>query len=320
MTDSRGPIAAVSIAVVIAVMALSTSASQTRLISITEYVSVVRNDGTPIEGLPRSAFQLTSNDQPVPIDSVSQATAPLTIALVLDATASIAFFELPAKLLEQSFLGRLRPGDRARVLTVATSPLIDDAWTDDVKVLKRSIERALDGDRTGPSPIWDTLWHASVALSSEPGPRVILLSTDGRTTGNERGFFDVLHDLSIDNVTVAVISSAMRESFGQMGGKQANVRPDATLRALAAHTGGPFYVDSNLPTRPPPKPAKPAPDAPPADLRLRRDVIFARVMTELQRRYAVTFVVPADGQFHHLRVTVQQPGATVRARAMYLAK
>ena len=309
MTSARLTLGAATLAAIVVTTAPLVSTRQADRASIVEYVSVLSADGTPIDGLPPTAFQLTSDDQPITIGDVSSIAAPMTMAVVLDATASVgANLELPSKVLERALLPRLRERDRARVLTVATSPFVGDRWTSDVSLLKSSIKQALDGSRTGPSPIWDTLWHAGRALSTEPGPRVVLLATDGRTSGNEHGYLDVLYRLSVDGITVAVIASAQRETLGQMAGKLAVVRPDVTLRDLAAQTGGPFYVDRNIPTRTP------------TDLRLESEVIVGRMMAELQRRYAIRFSAPADGQFHRLRVTVQHPGATVRARAMFLSK
>ena len=289
--------------------------SPSRAASIVEYVAVVSDDGAPIVGLKAGDFQVTT-DVPVTIEDVSPATTPLSIALVVDGTASVGeHLEVSANVLDRALLDRLRPGERVRILTVATSPVVGEGFTADVARLKGLVRQALDGGRTGPSPIWDTLWHAGQALAAEPSPRVILLFSDGRATGNNRGFFEMLHALSLDGITVAIVASANRETLGQIGGQAAIVRPDAALRALADNTGGPYYVDRNVP----PATSKPAPGSN-APARLQAEVIVERIMTELRQRYAVRFVVPADGTFHKLRVAVSRPGVTVRARAMFLAK
>jgi hypothetical protein len=108
-------------------------------------------------------------------------------------------------------LRRLRTGDRVSVATISTTRDPGSPFTSDRQVFFRDVRRALavpGADRYGPSPIWDATDAAIVRLESEPGRRVVVLITDGLSTGNRLGLDAVVDHAVRSSVAVFVVAEA----------------------------------------------------------------------------------------------------------------
>jgi Ca-activated chloride channel homolog len=276
-------------------------------------VSVVNAKGAPVTGLRFDDFHVAVDGVVRPPDAVSPFVAPLSLIVLIDATASVSAFVLdsPKKELAKA-IGRAlgaRRADRIRVggfaATTVMSPVIttpDDA--------SRAVDAALrwsDREKHGPSPIWDAVVEATDILAREPGRRVIVLLTDGRTTGNRNGFFDMLRRLMLANVTVAVIAEGERSTIPQTRSLAVIVRPDAKLQQVVLDTGGVFWADQYVQ-----RSRGNAPKATTGEL-------FDQVVAELRAAYAITFSLEPDNLFHRLAIQVSREGMIVHTPGGFVA-
>jgi hypothetical protein len=108
-------------------------------------------------------------------------------------------------------LRRLRAGDRVSVATISKARDPGSPFTSDRHAFVRDVSRALatpGGDRYGPSPIWDATDAAVTRLASEPGRRVVVLLTDGLSTGNRLGVDAVIDHAARSGVAIFIVAEA----------------------------------------------------------------------------------------------------------------
>jgi hypothetical protein len=103
---------------------------------------------------------------------------------------------------------------------------------------------ALNDGTGGASPLWDAL---DAVLGSLDGHGAIVVVTDGRTTGNELSFAELLSRLERSRVPVFFLCAERP--------KQVSVAdPSVRLRRIAAATGGQYYAIGNYSGLGKPKP------------------------------------------------------------------
>ena len=93
-------------------------------------------------------------------------------------------------------------------------------------------------ERFGPSPIWDALDEAIRVLAPEPGRRVVILVSDGRSTGNTVSAQAVVDRAVTAGVVVSGLSDARVQTIPQGGDLVAKVRAGLMMRELARLSGG----------------------------------------------------------------------------------
>jgi Ca-activated chloride channel family protein len=145
-----------------------------------------------------------------------------------------------------------------------------------------------------------------VALSKEPGRRVVLVLTDGREWTNERGALAAadttqrlthappsLINLALDrNVLIYAIGVWTKVD-------RAEQRPSSDIESLAALTGGGYQEMKE------------------SD---QMHALASQIMVELHQQYVLGFAPQTfDGTTHRLSVKVKRPGMTVSARKSYFA-
>ena len=111
--------------------------------------------------------------------------------------ANIAVHDRPGMVggMADGLLNRLRPQDRVLLMRFAGHQgWTLGAWSEDRAQNLATARMLLDPvdpmHVTGPSPIWDAVASAARLLESQPGPRAIVLVTDGHATGNRLGVAD----------------------------------------------------------------------------------------------------------------------------------
>jgi hypothetical protein len=106
---------------------------------------------------------------------------------------------------------------------------------------------ALSEHTGGTSPLWDALDAVIRSLDGVTGRRAIVVVTDGRTTGNNLSFAEILQRLQRAGVPVFFICAERP--------KQAAIAdPSIRLRQIATATGGKYYVIRNYSGLARPKP------------------------------------------------------------------
>jgi hypothetical protein len=195
--------------------------------------------GTTVAGL--------STPSSVPARRSFVAADGLSAILLMDTSASVS---RSAMLLDprftevfNAFLRGLKAGDRAAVGVIASRPRFT-SLTADVREMTagvRTLLRVLDADRLGPSPIWDATDEALTMLEGEATRPVIVLFTDGKSSGNLHGSAEVLaHATRLGATIHAVIEG---------GGTRLILQPTAALDPadvvgrVAEGSGGRLLLD-----------------------------------------------------------------------------
>lgn len=213
--------------------------------SATTRVIFTRDDRlTPVTTMTSNAIDVIVEGEPARIDALAPDRDPLSLILLVDVTKTMsevmvsfvwdpsvswdgqrdvnapnppgsraadsptALFFDPIRL---GLLRQLRAGDRISVATISKTRDPGSPFTSDREVFFRDIRRALaapSADRYGPSPIWDATDAAVGRLESEPGRRVIVLITDGLSTGNRLGLDAVADHAARSSVTIFVVAEA----------------------------------------------------------------------------------------------------------------
>jgi VWFA-related protein len=265
----------------------------------------VTTGGGSVAGLSREEFEVSIDGAPAPIAAFAAGPAPITVALLLDVTASMTNYGDLGDELDRSFARALEPGDRGRAGGIANRLQLAPEFTSDRRALVAAARKAIDfrkEDRFGPSPIWDGLDATIAALEQERGRRGVILVTDGRATGNAKGAASVINRAVASGVVVHVLSESRTLIIRQGETSAARVRAGLALEELARMTGGVL-----LPENPPE--SGEFPDAGP---------LISRLVEDLRAMYTlgVSAAGPA-GRAYTISVRVKRPGVVVRARVGY---
>jgi Ca-activated chloride channel family protein len=256
-------------------------AATTELVEV--YVTVVDGKGQPVDGLHREQFTVFDDGVARSIEAFTAGEFPLTVAVGVDRSWSMAGTRLDAaRAGALKLVQALRSDDQLMALAIgsrveAVGPL---------GTSRDSIASALARlDPWGTSPIGDGVTQAIDAIAEGRGRRALVLLTDGEDRYSEQDRSVVLDRVRRADVLVFPIGIGRRLS--------------PLLIELAALSGGRALA------------ARDRTDAERAAL---------TIANELRHQYLIGFA-PAAGShkgWHPLRVDVAQPAVVVRARSGYL--
>jgi Ca-activated chloride channel family protein len=261
--------------------------------TVAVYATVLDRDHHLVTNLTRDDFAVRDNGKPVDVSVFSAEPAPITIAIMLDTSGSMAD-NLPLVLTgAEQLITRLSPADTGRLGAFGERTVFSPGFTSNHDELLRFLRTRVKAG--GETPLWNAVDLAMVYLKDIPGRRVVLVFTDGYdSTTLEHGFQAVTKRADDEEVMVYAI--------GCWGGKDSgDDKPDGNLRKIADHTGG-GYTELTW------------------DHAEDLASTFARVADELHHQYVIGFT-PAqfDGKVHTLEVRVKGDGLTARARKTYVA-
>jgi Ca-activated chloride channel family protein len=280
-----------------ALTAAQTPTFRTGVRIVPVYVTVQDDDGRLVPDLTQDAFRVLEDGRPVDIVAFSRDPQPLSVAIMIDASQSVANLGINTRNLRLrdailAFAAALAPGDRASVGTFGMEIAVGANLTSD----PRELARVLDEEvwMGGGTPLWQAIVAAIASLANEPGRRVVLVITDGVDTGGLPGFRGgqaaVEMDASRDDCMIYAIKQHTR------------YRPElsADIQRVAENSGGGYLL---LPPTGDPTAA------------------MARVAEELRHQYLLGFVPRAnDGRTHRVDVQMTRAGLTARARHTYIAE
>ncbi len=275
---------ALALGVVLAAALVPAGAQQPTFKAGVEIVAVdvlVTSGDRLVPGLTSADFDVRDNGVRQRVDRVTEGglqAVPLDVVLVFDTSGSMAGPRLQ-QLVEagRGVLDRLRPVDRAALVTFSDRTVLQQSPTSDCD----SVRRALDGmsavDRTS---MFDGLYVALMRPRSPDSRSMVLLFSDGLDNASWLSGKQVLQvALESDSVVYAVgLDESIRRQVGD----------------LAAQTGGDVVI---------------------ADSTKRLRTLFARLLAEMQARYVLTYYpqnVTREG-WHAIDVRV--PGRSVRVKA-----
>jgi VWFA-related protein len=270
-----------------------TFSATTRLVTVA--VSVMdRRTGAPVEGLTRADFEVLSDGQPADIVQFSNTTGPVTVALLLDASGSMAVNRAlpPAAAAAAELLGDMRDADRAGIFTFDEN-LVERLTFDTVGPAHA---QALAGLKAfGSTSLYDAVLATSQAAAADASPRRgVIVFTDGVDTSSIRRPEDVRTRVAGIDVPLYIV--AMVGDTRMRGTNTSPLGETHPLTLLANDTGGQLFAVGG---------------------RTSMTMVREKILTDLRRHYLLAIAPDTRAGWHPL--TVRTTGAhTVRARAGYI--
>jgi Ca-activated chloride channel family protein len=263
---------------------LAQFSSQVQLVEV--YATVTDAKGEPVTGLTREDFQIYENNQIQDVSTFAAGEFPLTVALGIDRSWSMAGDKLRlAKQASQSFLRALKPGDRSMVVAINNDAEVVAPLTMDRLNQGRTIE-ALDPWST--TALHDAIMATLDRLAPEPGRQALVIFSDGTDRYSKASAAQVVERARRSNALIYLIAFGRERS--------------PLLAELAVVTGGRSFLLRDV-----------------RDL----DKTLADVAKELRYQYLLGYA-PADPidadhpEWRSIRVVLKKPGAKVRARDGYM--
>lgn len=252
------------------------------------YASVTDTAGQPVEGLTQEDFEVRENGELQTISAFTAGQFPLSVALALDRSFSMAGDCLSlAKTGGRAFLDALRPTDEAMIVAVGSR-------VETLAPLSTRRQEQLDAvarlDAFGTTGLHDAIIAAIDAVQPAKGRRALVLLSDGNDRYSTASAADALDHARRADVMIYPVALG-------------RTRPPL-LAELAALTGGrSFHVID--PTRLP------------GTLRA--------VARELHEQYLLGYtpsrpIVAGGNEWRSIAVTVKRTEVRVRARDGYLVK
>jgi Ca-activated chloride channel family protein len=260
--------------------AVAQFSSQVQLVEV--YATVTDAKGEPVTGLKREDFEIYENNQIQDVSTFAAGEFPLTVALGIDRSWSMAGDKLRlAKQASQSFLRALKPDDRSMVVAINNDAEVVAPLTMDRFNQARAVE-ALDPWST--TALHDAIIATLDRLAPEPGRQALVIFSDGTDRYSKASAAHVIERARRSNALIYLIAFGRERS--------------PLLAELAVVTGGRSFLLRDV-----------------RDL----DKTLAEVAKELRYQYLLGYT-PADPidaehpEWRSIRVVLKKPGAKVRAR------
>jgi Ca-activated chloride channel family protein len=263
--------------------AIAQFSSQVQLVEV--YATVTDAKGELVTGLQRTDFQVYENNQLQDVSTFAAGEFPLTVALGVDRSWSMAGDPLRlAKQASQAFLRALKATDRSMVVGISSDAEVLAPLTMDRFNQGRAIEAL---DPWGTTALHDAIVATLDRLAPQPGRQALVLFSDGADRYSRTTVAQVVERARRSNALIYPIA------FGK-------TRPPL-LAELAVLTGGRSF-----------------------QLRDARNLekTLATIARELRYQYLLGYSPsnPLDPDIHEwrsIRVVMTKPGLRVRARDGY---
>jgi Ca-activated chloride channel family protein len=261
--------------------------SSTQLVEV--YATVTDAKGQPVTGLRQSDFEVRENGVPQEVTTFAAGEFPLTVALGVDRSFSMARNLALAKQASQTFLRELKPGDRSMVVAISSEAEEIAPLSADRAAQSRAIA-ALDA--WGTTALHDAIVATLDRLEPEPGRQAIVVFSDGADRYSTHGAADVMERARRSNALIYPIAFGKTRS--------------PLLAELAVLTGGRSFL-----------------------LRDARELepTLATVARELRYQYLLGYtpakaIESGEREWRSITVHVKgtRPGLRVRARDGYMTE
>ena len=247
------------------------------------YATVTDAKGEPVTGLRQSDFRVYEDGAPQELSAFAFGEFPLTVALGVDRSFSMAGQRLElAKQASQSFLRELKPADRSMVVAISNETDVIAPLSTDRAAQARAIA-ALDAWST--TALHDSIISMLDRLESEPGRQAIVVFSDGTDRYSRHTAAEVMARARRSNALIYPIA------FGK-------TRPPL-LAELAVLTGGRSFL-----------------------LKDARELqsTLATIARELRYQYLLGYapakpIVSGEKEWRSIRVELTGGGAGLRIRA-----
>lgn len=265
------------------------SAQFTSSVNLVEvYASVVDEKGQPVRGLTVDDFEVLEDGEPQRISAFTAGEFPLTAALAVDTSFSMAGKPLTiVKGASRAFLDALRPTDEAVIVGIGSQvSVLAHAQNTRAEQLA-----AIDGlNAWGTTPLYDAIIAAIETIDGARGRRALVILSDGDDRYSEATAADALARARRSNVMVYPIALG-------------KTRPPL-FAEIATLTGGRSFHARNLEGL---------------------EATLTNVAAQLREQYLLGYSPsrpPQSGanEWRSIVVKVKKPGVTVRARDGYFVK
>lgn len=252
------------------------------------YATVTDAKGVPVTGLGKEDFEIRENGDAQQISTFAAGQFPLSVAIALDRSFSMAGQRLAAaRSAARIFLGELRADDESMLIGVGSSTEVIAPLSRDRNAQLAALESL---DAFGTTGLHDAIVAAIEAIQPARGRRALVLLSDGSDRYSRATASDALARARASDVLVYPVA------FGRS-------RP-ALFAELALLTGGrSFHVE---------------------DARRLPETVRA-IAVELRNQYLLGYspskpLAPGSNEWRAIQVAVKKPNVTVRARDGYLVK
>ena len=254
------------------------------------YATVTDAKGELVTGLRQSDFEVLEDGVSQEVTTFAFGEFPLTVALGVDRSFSMAGEPLRlAKLASQAFLRELKPGDRSMVVAIGNQADVIAPLSADRATQARAISEL---DAWSTTALHDALIATLDRLEPEPGRQAIVVFSDGADRYSEHKAAEVMERARRSNALIYPIALG-------------KTRP-TLLSELAVLTGGRSF-----------------------QLRDPRELekTLATIARELRYQYLLGFtpskpMKKGDREWRSIKVTAKatRPGLRVRARDGYMTE
>ena len=250
------------------------------------YATVSDDKGRLVTDLERHEFEVFEEGAPQQVRVFGAGDQPVSIALAVDRSWSMAGDRLAAAQRGgRELLLELGEQDRAMLVAIGSDVDVPVSLTHD----RRAVDTALQAlDAWGSTALHDAVITAFDAIEPAPGRRALVLVSDGVERHSQRTAADVVGRVRASDVLAYPVVL------------QRDVPP--LLEELAAITGGRAFRVRRTHELP-------------GTLR--------RIASELRHQYLIGYEpthLPGPGEYRHIQVRVTRPKHVVRARTGYLAR
>lgn len=284
---------------------------ETSLVTIP--VSVFDNKGRFISTLTQKDFKIFEEGKEQEIGTFGTTEQPITVTLILDTSPSTELRIDEIQNAAIAFVNQLKPNDKVMVVEFDANAHVLSQPTSDRAKLQKAIRKADFGDGTA---LWDTLDEViNRRLKTIDGRKAIVVFTDGVDTASYKT--DELTSLQIAEKSGVPVYVAYYNTINDyakdIADKSEEDEPVAArgttpkeyeegrryLLELTQKTGGIAFEANGT----------------------QLDKAFSSIAEELRRLYSIGYY-PAEagsvGQRRQIKVSVNVPNVTVRARESYI--
>jgi Ca-activated chloride channel family protein len=251
------------------------------------YAAVLDQDGMPVTGVKREDFTVLEDGQPQPLSAFAEGDFPLSVALAIDRSFSMAK-PLPTEVsAARTFLGELRPQDQSMIVAIGSEIETLSPLSNDREAQFRALSTLTPWGTTG---LHDAIIQAIDSIQAAKGRRALVLLSDGDDRYSKATAGAALERARRSDVMVYPIATG-------------RTRPPL-FAELASLTGGRSFQPRD-----------------PGDL----NTTMRSIANELRHQYLLGYtpsrpIVAGQEQWRSITVRVNRPNVTVHARDGYMAK
>ena len=276
---------------------------------VTVPITVRKQEGGFIKGLPQSAFQIYEDGHRQDIGLFAQEGLPARIAIVLDNSGSVRPEWGTIKFATKKFIENLQQDDQFAIVSFNTEIHLKIDWTRKTDRVDSVLTSIYCKNNT---KLWDAIYVVSnEVFKNVKEKKAMIIMSDGLDNDSAVSYEDAVKAAVRSEAAVYVVSKtqAVKEAM-EAEAKESPylnipqkifVDADLALKGLAFQTGGRVLYPNSFGLL---------------------DNIYAQVDEELRNQYTVGYIstnAAKDGSYRHIDVRVEAQGAVVSARPGYYA-